>query len=400
MTISSASSSTAQPTSLPLPEPPPSEPGVEAQYGDTPESIAAANGITVEKLREANPDLTAVVYPGQTLQLPESSDGGLPLADLPVGATTPSAAPTLIAKADENPLQQAANISSNINTWGGYAGALHYKLNQTLNLEGKLQNTQAGVDTALKQRANIAVGRELVSRGFDKTIQQTTSLLNNPIVQKDAGLVSRLQNQLRIATQAKADALKPFNASIDRLNHFLIANGSKLANLSKQAKAFAAIGDTLTYAGGITNGFSVAVNSPATTQAGKVVDGILAGVVNVGFGKATPLAGIGAVDAITGQNVANSLNGVVATAVTVTEATLTGDTQGLRNLAAKTQNGDYGAFLQAGNAAGNALVSLESASTRERYVEDAAAGKYGPVGQFGNALGEGLFNIYHNLGGR
>jgi LysM repeat protein len=397
MTISSAtSSSAAQPASLP-PEPPPSEPGVEAQYGDTPESIAAANGISVEKLREANPDLTAVVYPGQTLQLRASPESGPTSADLSIGAAV---APTLIAKADENPLQQAANVSSNVNTWGGYAGALHYKLNQTLNLESKLQNTQDGVNTALKQRANIAVGRELVSRGFDKTIQQTTRLLNNPIVQKDAGLVSRLQNQLQIAKHAKADALKPFNASIDRLNHFLIANGSKLTSLSKQAKAFAAIGDTLTIAGGVTNGFSVAVNSPATTQAGKVVDGILAGVVNVGFGKATPLAGIGAVDALTGQNVANSLNGVVATAVTVTEATLTGDTQGLKSLAEKTQNGDYGAFLQAGNAAGNALVSLESAASRERYVEDAAAGKYGPVGQFGNALGEGLFNIYSNLGGR
>ncbi|HEX5747436.1 MAG TPA: hypothetical protein VFZ09_14420 [Archangium sp.] len=294
----------------------------------------------------------------------------------------------------KTPLEQAAELSSTVNTWGGAAGSLLYGLDKKLNIGAKLQNTQQGVNTALNNRAHLAVGRELVERGYDKTIQQTKNLLNNPAVKKDPQLMGRLQKQLQIATQSKAKALKPFDTSLRRMDDFLAANKSKLANLSKQSKALGVIGDSLTAAGAATNGFSVAANSPAQTQAGKIVDGVLAGVTNYLFGKGPGLAGIGAVDAVTGQHISNALNGVVGTAVTLAEAGITGDTKGLEELARKSQSGDYGIFLQAGNAAGNAITTLGDPNSRERFVEDAASGKYGVVGQFGNALGEGLGRIF------
>jgi hypothetical protein len=308
----------------------------------------------------------------------------------PTSRPTPAPAPRVDAA---EALRQAAAISSQINTWSGWAGTLHAGMTRNLD-QGRLPNTQWGVDTALRQRADLTVGRQMVSRGFDQTTQQITRLLNNPIVQKDAALVGRLQNQLRTALQLKGDALKPYDASIRHLNQFLSRNQPLLANLSKASKAYAAIGDTLVVVGGVTNGFSVAANSPATTQTGKVIDGVLAGAVNAAFGKTPTMGPIGAVDAITGQNVANTLNGVVAGTVLFAEMILTNDTRGYSNFAAKAQKGDYGAFLQAGNAAGNAIVSLENPATRERFVQDAAAGNYGPFAQFGNALGEGLANLY------
>jgi hypothetical protein len=294
----------------------------------------------------------------------------------------------------KTPLQQASDVSSTINSWGGAAGSLLYALDKKLNIGARLQNTQQGVNTALNNRANIAVGRELVERGFDKTIGQINNLLKNPTVQKHPKVVAQLRSQLQVATRLKADKLKPFDSALRRMDDFLAANKSKLANLSKQARALGAIGDALTAAGAATNGFSVAANSPAQTRAGKVVDGVLAGVTNYLFGKGPGLAGLGAADAVTGQHVSNALNGVVGTAVTMAEAAVTGDTAGLEALASKSQNGDYGIFLQAGNAAGNAIASLGDPSARERFVQDAAAGKYGVVGQFGNALGEGLGRLF------
>jgi LysM repeat protein len=65
---------------------------IEAQFGDTPESLAAANGITPQAFQEANPNMTAVVYPGQTLQLPKAEANDVTSTGLTLGAQ-----PTLLA---------------------------------------------------------------------------------------------------------------------------------------------------------------------------------------------------------------------------------------------------------------------------------------------------------------
>ncbi len=289
-----------------------------------------------------------------------------------------------------NPLEQASKVSGLINQVGGFAGAVHYALDKKFNLEGRVQTTAAGLEKALNDRAHIATGRRLVAQGFDKSIGQINNLLKNPVVKKHPEVAKRLQGQLQTVQNLKAQKLAPFDKALGRLNTAIQANAPKLASLSKHAQAMKLVGDALTLTGAVTNGVSAGINSPAQTRVGKVVDGLLSGIANQALGKAPGAGAVGALDAVTGQHISNALNGSIGTAVTVAEAVITRDTRGLEELVRKSQAGDYGALFQGASGAGQAIASLGDPAAQQRFIQDAASGKYGPIGQFGNALGDGL----------
>lgn len=69
-----------------------SSPKIEAKFGDTPESLAAQSGVTQKAFQDANPDMTAVVYPGQTLNVPKAEVSNITSTGLTLGAQ-----PTLLA---------------------------------------------------------------------------------------------------------------------------------------------------------------------------------------------------------------------------------------------------------------------------------------------------------------
>lgn len=296
-----------------------------------------------------------------------------------------------------SPIEQAKAANAQLNTWIGQAGAAQVGVDKAL--QTAIQNgkpTLQQYEALVKQRANVAVQARMATEGLNKSIQQTERLLANPIVQKDAALVGSLKRELDIAKSVRKDIVGPFQKSYARLGNQIAEVGRKtghLQKLSQASKNWARVGDGLAYASGITTGLLVGMDSAAQSQIGKFVSGTVAGTVNTLFNK--NLGGVAAVDALTGSHVSNALNGVSETLVVGAEAIATGKLDGLYSLNEKMANGSYGGFIQAGSAAGHGIEAIFDPDKREDFVKRAERGDLGGfIGQFGNALGEGLGRLF------
>lgn len=291
-----------------------------------------------------------------------------------------------------SPIEQAKAANAQLNTWIGQAGAVQAgadKVLQTAIRSGA--PTLRQYEALVKQRADVAVQARMSTEGLSRAIQQTERLLNNPVVQKDAGLAGSLRRQLELAKNARANILGPFRETYADLGTQVAEIGRRTGHvekLSQSARNWARVGDGLAYASGITTGLLVGMDSAAQTQFGRFASGTVAGTVNTLFNKG--LGGVAAVDALSGSHVSNALNGVSETLAVGAEAIATGKLEGLYSLNQKMADGSYGGIIQAGSAAGHGLAATFDPGKRQEFVDRAARGDFGFIGRFGNALGEGL----------
>lgn len=352
----------------------------------------------------------------QPISPPKSSAGKVPTrnpAPRP-RAATPSTRPAQTRQTDSFqaaqtkkpaavPVQTRVNdLSKAINAWSGYAGSLASVGNFVA--DKKLGSTAASMKNLTRVFNSVAAEKAVVARGYQRGISQMRNLLKNPAVASNPQLAARIKNQLATTLNIAKGHLAKYDKPLDTMRGAFRRHDGIFKALDNTSKGLAKAGQALAVLGAVTNGVSAGLDSAAQTKLGKVLDGVTAGSLNYFFGAAvgtTPVGiAVGAVDAFTGNNLANTLNSLSTTVATMGEYVTTGSTKGLEELAAKQQKGDYGFIIQGAASAGNALTTLGDPQKMQGFADAMARGDGGPIGRFGNALGEGFFNIYQNLGGR
>jgi len=288
-------------------------------------------------------------------------------------------------------IKSAAKFNDTLKDWVAFGDTVVATLELGLGLREKLSNTAEGAKKALSQRASLLVAREMVKRGFETIHAAITQL-----VQQNPKLAPQLSPLLQTLSNRLGSLMKKFDGPLNRIQHFIIANKSKLDKLPPRDKALGAIGDSLAVAGAVTGGVSVAANSPAQTLAGKVINGLLDGLIGFLFNKANGT--IATLDGFMGSNISNALAGTVAMMVAGGEAAVTGDITGLLEVANRLEKKEYGGILNAAynsgkvldktiNTVNAAIESLKNPVGLRAFVEAAMRGEHGVLGTVGTSLG-------------
>jgi hypothetical protein len=122
--------------------------------------------------------------------------------------------------------------------------------------------------------------------------------------------------------------------------------------------------------------------STAQTEAGKFVDGVLAGAMDYAIGKSNPLlaavdSGLGAfaetVFGVKGVSIGDTENTAIRATVTLVEGVITWDEKGMEDFHTKSLNGEYGPIFQAASEFGEWAKPVTSEIV-EFFVEDVFGG--------------------------
>ncbi len=353
--------------------------------------------VNQKKIAPKPPALPRPMAP-RTPRAPVKVKDGFTVNQKKTAAPTPAAE----AKTQISIAERINEVSKSVNLWSGWAGSVASYATAGADLGKTLSAGKR--KTLVRGFASLAAERAVVARGYQTSIKQMQSLLKNPVVVKNADLTRRIQKQILTTTDIAKKHLGTFDKPLQTMNTVLKENKAVLAKLDDATKKLAKTGQGLAVLGAFTNGLSAGLDSAAETKLGKIVDGVTAGSLNFFFGAAigsTPVGmAVGALDSFTGNNLSNTLNSLSTTVVTVAEYATTGSTKGLEDLAAKQRKGDFGFIIQGSSAAGEALTTLGDPRKMQEFSDAMARGDGGPIGRFGNALGEGFFGIYQSLGGR
>lgn len=271
--------------------------------------------------------------------------------------------------------------------------------------QGVVQSQQAAAQARApelgNQRSALQAQRSQVDSSFNRQIDSYRRAPAPP------GAEAAVQRQIDFAEGARARELSRVDDALGKTDDLIRANEDVLRTAPRVLDATDKLGTALDVIGATTNGVTEGINSPATTTAGKVANGLAAGALNFFTGKVTNPV-VNAVDSLTGQNISNAYNNTAASVVVGAEAAVltarnwaqegraslsTVETQGLQNLADKQASGDWGWGVQAAAAAGQGLSALtEDASQRSQAMADfsdrALAGDYGPIARGAAWLGE------------
>ena len=186
---------------------------------------------------------------------------------------------------------------------------------------------------------------------------------------------------MRIAGDVADDVAKQYGETIDsakKTHANALKRADVRANMPRRSGRVARMNATstaLTTLGAITNGYSVALNSPAESKTGKVVGGSAAFGTNLAFGLKTGKTA--AVDAVTGGNVASAMNGATDFFVAGGESLATGDRTAFNNFNRKVENGEYGEIWESSYAAGGGVRAVAQPERRDAFNDKASRGELG-----------------------
>ena len=263
--------------------------------------------------------------------------------------------PGLMARAARGKKRDIINSVAGYNEvaskWVTLCDNMHYLVETTLETGQKLPNTVAGLEKACEQYAVLATARRMVQQGF-AVLQRGI----NTLMKQNPQLAAQLRSVLKSVMDNQAKVLQKFDGPMKKLNHFFIANQSKMPKLTQSGQAMAQIGKVLAAAGLVNTAIDAAANSPAQTTVGKIVNGALEGFMGFLLGEAS--GGLSFFDGLTGSNVAGILNTAVATFVATGEAAITGNMEALRLVEEKSRKGDYGLVIRDANKLGNTISGL------------------------------------------
>ncbi|NOK35493.1 hypothetical protein HMI49_20015 [Corallococcus exercitus] len=255
-----------------------------------------------------------------------------------------------------------------------------------------LKPSQRGVETALKVLPRLVAQRQNFARAMDVTINQSKWLMQQPSVRNNATLLNKVKTQLQTAQNIKARELAGFNSRIGSVQRFL-GNNASLVN-GPLATGLARLGTAINIVGAGATGVSAYQSSPATTDVGRAVDGLLSGAGNYGLatlmGSTPPGAVLVALDGVTGGNMSGSVTSATNSAAALLDVAMTGRLDAAGGLNDKNRTGGNGALIQAAAHVSEALSTLGDPAKMADFSERAMNGDMGVVAQFASHLGNSL----------
>lgn len=307
----------------------------------------------------------------------------------------PSSTPasTQIAQAQPRQVdlnQRIQTVNQKVSEVAAWATVGHTAIDQ--GLKQWLKPSQRGVETGLKVLPRLVTQRQNFARAMDVTINQSKWLLQQPSVRNNPELFKRVSNQLQMAQNIKARELTQFNSRIGQVQRFLAQNAS-LVN-GPVPNALAKLGTAINVVGAGATAVSSYQSSPATTDVGRAVDGLLSGVGNYGYatimGSTPPGAVFVALDGVTGGNFAGSVNSATNSAVALLDIAMTGRVDAAQGLNDKNRTGGNGPLIQAAAHVTEALGTLGDPVKMAEFSERAMNGDMGVVAQLASHLGNTL----------
>lgn len=169
------------------------------------------------------------------------------------------------------------------------------------------------------------------------------------------------------------------------LDSLLEGAPNKIAQLSDVLggmKRFDAWGPYLDVVGTGATAIDQYNKSTAQTEAGKFIDGVLAGGMDYAVGKSNPVfaaldSGVGAffeMLGVEGMSMGDTTNTGIRATVTLVEGVITWDEKGMEDFHTRSMNGDYGMIFQGWSMIGDALSPYTS-----EVVEFVAEDLFAPI---------------------